>query len=109
MKKITWWKNNNLLTQNKKIKYNPKKKYILELEKKIAKVLNAKFSIFTTSGSSALTLAFYSININKKKKIIIPNRTWVATAHAAYNLNFKIQLEDIDIENMCQKIPVNQI
>lgn len=109
MKKITWWKNNNLLTQNKKIKYNPKKKYILELEKKLAKVLNVKFTIFTTSGSSALTLAFYSINIDKKKKIIIPNRTWVATAHAAYNLNFKIQLEDIDIENMCQKIPIKQI
>ena len=68
MKKITWWKNNNLLTQNKKIKYNPKKRYILELEKKLAKVLNVKFTIFTTSGSSALTLAFYSININKKKK-----------------------------------------
>jgi len=109
MKKIIWWKNNNLLVQNKKFKFNPKRNYTIELEKKLAKMLNVKFVAFTTSGSSALILAFYCSNINKKKKIIIPNRTWVATAHAAYNLNFKIQLEDIDIESMCQKIPINQI
>ena len=109
MKKIRWWKNNNLLAENKKIKFDIKKNYISNLERKLAKMLNVKYVVFTTSGSSALTLAFYSTDINIKKKIIIPNRTWVATAHAAYNLNYKIQLEDIDYESMCQKIPINQI
>ena len=52
------WKNNNLLTQNKKIKYNPKKKYIIELEKKLAK-LNAKFAIFTKWFSSYFSFLQY--------------------------------------------------
>jgi len=109
MKKIKWWKNNNLLAGNKKIKFDINKNYISVLEKKLAKILNVKYVVFTTSGSSALTLAFYCIDINIKKKIVIPNRTWVATAHAAYNLNYKIQLEDMDAKNMHQKIPIKQI
>ena len=109
MKKIYWWKNLNTLSIKQNLKYNPKKNYIHVLEKALATILKVKFVIFTTSGSSALTLAFFCSEINKKKKVVIPNRTWVATAHAAYNLKYKIQLEDTNINTMCQNIPIKQI
>ena len=109
MKKIYWWKNLNTLSIKQNLKYNPKKNYIHVLEKALAKILKVKFVIFTTSGSSALTLAFFCSEINKNKKVVIPNRTWVATAHAAYNLKYKIQLEDTNINTMCQNIPIKQI
>ena len=109
MIKIYWWKNYNLLVSTKHFNYNPKIDYIKKLETKIAKILNVKFVAFTTSGSSALTLAFFCANIKKRKKVLIPNRTWVATAHAAYTLGYKIQLADINLNDMCQNTPVNQI
>tara|TARA_Y100000992_G_scaffold302572_1_gene277424 strand:+ start:231 stop:1286 length:1056 start_codon:yes stop_codon:yes gene_type:complete len=109
MKKIYWWKNYNILSTKRRIDYNPKINYINKLESKLAKILKVKYVVYTTSGSSALTLAFFCTNINKKKKVIIPDRTWVATAHAAYNLNYDIQLEDTDLNTMLQNIPINQI
>ncbi len=109
MKKIYWWKNYNILISKKKLNYNPRINYIKKLENKIAKTINVKFVAFTTSGSSALTLAFFCSGINKKKKILIPNRTWVATAHAAYTLGYKIQLEDINLNDMSLNVPLNQI
>ena len=50
-----------------KFEIQPKKNYIHVLEKALAKILKVKFVIFTTSGSSALTLAFFCSEINKKK------------------------------------------
>ena len=67
--KIYWWKNLNTLSIKQNLKYNPKKNYIHVLEKALAKILKVKFVIFTTSGSSALTLAFFCSEINKKKKL----------------------------------------
>ena len=43
-------------------------------------------------------LALSSIPLKEKSKILIPNRTWVATAHA--NKNFKLEIADVDIDTM---------
>ena len=101
MKLIKWWKNHNFFFYDSSIKkkifseFNVKKNYTRKLEEKLSKILNKKYVIFTTSGSSALILALNSLNL-KKKNILIPNRTWVATGHAAYNLKYSIKLADVN-------------
>ena len=103
MKKIQWWKNYNFFLKNylKVISnFDVRKNYIEILEKKISKLLKVKYTVFTTSGSNALLLALSSIPLKEKSKILIPNRTWVATAHAVYNKNFKLEIADVDIDTM---------
>lgn len=104
MKKIQWWKNYNFFFRKNYLKvisnFDVRKNYIEILEKKISKLLKVKYTVFTTSGSNALLLALSSIPLKEKSKILIPNRTWVATAHAVYNKNFKLEIADVDIDTM---------
>ena len=105
MKKIFWWKNFNFLNEKKKInnlflKFDSKKNYIEKLEKKISKILKINHVVFTTSGSSALTIALKAFPLNFKSKVLIPDRTWVAAAHAAYNNGHKVLIVDSNKNNM---------
>ena len=102
MKHISWWKNYNFFFQNKATirniisKFNVDKNYVKILEKKLSKALGIKYVAFTTSGSSALMLALHSITLKSKLKVLVPARTWVATAHAAYNMNHTVNIVDIN-------------
>jgi dTDP-4-amino-4,6-dideoxygalactose transaminase len=101
MKYIYWWKNYNFFFENKtnfkKIisSFDVNKKYIQFLEKKLARMLGVNYIVFTTSGSSALTLALHAVGLKTKMKVTIPDRTWVATAHAAYNMNHILNIVDV--------------
>ena len=53
-----------------------------KLENEIAKIVNCKYAVACNSGSSALLMALMSSSITKDDEVIIPNRTWIATAHA---------------------------
>lgn len=61
----------------------------------IAKELKVSYAVATTSGSTALLMALMSLNISPGDEIIIPNRTWIATAHAAAMLGAKVVLVDV--------------
>tara|TARA_B110000483_G_scaffold243657_1_gene334951 strand:- start:8287 stop:9348 length:1062 start_codon:yes stop_codon:yes gene_type:complete len=105
MKNISWWKNFNFLNDKKNIsdlfnKFDNKKNYIKILEKKLSDILKVKYVVFTTSGSSALTIALRAFPLKLDSKILIPDRTWVATAHAAYNNGHKVLIEDTNDFNM---------
>ena len=104
MKKIQWWKNFNFFFRKDYLEtisnFDIRKNYIEILEKKISKLLKVKHTVFTTSGSNALLLALNSMPLKNKSKILIPNRTWVATAHAVYNKNFKLEIADVDSSTM---------
>jgi len=66
------------------------------LEKKLSKILGVKYVAFTTSGSSALMLALHFVSSKLKLKVLVPDRTWVATVHAAYNINHIVNIVDIN-------------
>ena len=63
-----------------------------KFENKIKKFLNCKYSITCNSGTSALFLAFISIDIKRNDIIIMPAINFVASYNIAKQLNAKIFL-----------------
>lgn len=65
-----------------------------ELEAEIAASLDMPYAVVTTSGSVALLMALMALGIGRGDEVIVPNRTWIATAHAAHLLGAKVVLVD---------------
>jgi perosamine synthetase len=66
-----------------------------ELEKNLSEILGVKYVVATTSGSTALLMSMIAIGIKAGDEVIIPNRTWIATAHAVSLLGGKVILADV--------------
>ena len=79
-----------------------------KFENKIKNFLNCKYSLSCNSGTSALFLAFKSIDIKKNDIIIMPAINFVASYNIAKQLNAKIYLADVDKETG-QMLPRNVI
>ena len=71
-----------------------------EFEKKIAKLINIKHVMITSSGSAALVLALKGLNIKPGDEVIIPNLTFQATANAVNMVGGKVVLCDINKEDL---------
>ena len=96
--KIKWFKNELNKKTNTElinhIKSSNKKNFIQNFEKNFAKKIGSKYSVLVSSGTNAITLALFSLNLKFGDEVIISNRTWVATAHAAHILGLKTILVD---------------
>ncbi len=68
-----------------------------EFEHKLGDFLGVEHVVATTSGTSALTLAYMTLGVRPGDEVIVPNRTWVATAHAALILGAKVVLIDVEL------------
>ena len=99
--KVNWWSikfgkdEQNSLVNSIKNKNISQGKINLKLEGKIAKSLGVKYVCTVPSGTSALSLALFSIGIKPGDEVLVPNRTWVATAHSASVLGAKVRLIDV--------------
>ena len=71
-------------------------KTVIQLEDRIKKTTNAKYALTCNSGTSALYLAFKSINIRPNDNIIIPSINFVATSNMLKILGANIFLTDVD-------------
>ena len=58
-------------------------------ESQIKKILNVKYAISVTSGTTALYLALKANDINYGDEVIIPNITFPTTANAVNMAGFK--------------------
>lgn len=67
-----------------------------EVEQKIALLVQSKYAIATSSGSTALTLALMAAGAQPGDTVLCPAYTWIATAHAAHVLGCNIVLADIE-------------
>ena len=65
-----------------------------ELENKIKKILNVKYVVLTTSGTSALMMATIASNIKPGDIVAAPNLTWVATTNPARIMGGRFILAD---------------
>ena len=78
-----------------------------EFEQLLSDFLEVEYVIAVSSGSTALMVALMSIGIQPGDEVIIPNRTWIATAHAVHLLDAKVILVDVEADRPI--IDVNQI
>jgi len=101
MDKISWWRTSfgqaeiNALSESiykEHISQGP----ITELfETKLSEQLNVPYVVATTSGSVALLMAMIALEIGYGDEVIIPSRTWIATANAPLILGAKVALVDV--------------
>ena len=82
-------------------------KNVNEFESKISKLFNKKYGIMTNSGTSALFLAFKSLNLKKGSEIITPALTFGTTVSSIIQNELKPVFIDVKKQTFC--IDENQI
>ena len=112
MKKISWWNVNldghRLLEFSKKCiesKSFSMGSFTEEFEIQLSELTGFKYIILTTSGSSALLMASIAAEIKPGDLVYVPNRTWIATAHAPYLLGAQIKLLDTEKKRPILDVP----
>lgn len=76
-------------------------KYVKLFEKSFSGFVKSKYTLSTTSGTTALHLALASLGINKNDEVILPNLTFISPVNAAIYLGAKPVLVDVDENNLC--------
>ena len=117
MKRIEYWKINFGEEEIKKIRESilnrniSQGKVTEEFERRVSNYLDVKYCVATTNGSIAILMSLMALDIKTEDEVIIPNRTWIATAHAPMLLGAKPVLVDvlpdkpiIDISKIRKKI-----
>ena len=69
-------------------------------EKKISKLLGAKYAVTTTSGTISIFLALKAAGIKEGDEVIVPNLTFPATANAVKLSGAKPILVDVNDNNL---------
>jgi len=100
-KKISWWRTNFgeqealMLTESLKVGRISQGPVAAEFETKMAEALKVPYIVATSSGSTAILMALLVAGIKPGDEVIVPNRTWIATAHAPALLGAKVRVVDV--------------
>jgi len=90
MKQVPWWSNSfdngeaeavRKAVTSKNLSQGP---IVLEFERQIGQFLKTGSVIATTSGTDALVLSLTALGIGQGDEVLVPDRTWIATAHAVH-------------------------
>lgn len=101
MNKISWWRTNFGKEEIERVTASIYNENISqgsvseEFENRIAKALDIPYAVVTTSGTTALLMALMALDVRSGDEVIVPNRTWIATAHAPLMLGAKVILVDV--------------
>jgi dTDP-4-amino-4,6-dideoxygalactose transaminase len=71
---------------------------VAELERQLAEYLEVPYVVATTSGSTALLMSLLASEVKPDDEVIVPNRSWIATAHAPFLLGAKVKLIDVEVD-----------
>lgn len=117
MNKIFWWRTNFEEEDIRNVADSIVSGYVsqgpvtAEFEARAAQALDVPYVVATTNGSTALLMALMALGIKRGDEVIVPNRTWIATAHAPLMLGAKVVLVDVlpdipimDVSQIKQKI-----
>ena len=105
MQKISWWNTNFNNKEIKAVVDSIKNRKIgmgvhtQKFEKKLAKKLKVPYVVATSSGSVALFMALKVLGIKEGDEVIVPDRTFVATANAVLLTGAKVVLVDVNRDN----------
>jgi perosamine synthetase len=67
-----------------------------EFERQLAAYLSVPYVVTVTSGSAALAMSLWAAGVRPGDEVIVPNRTWIATAHAPLLLGASVRLVDVE-------------
>ncbi len=101
MNSISWWRttfgDREVETLKKAVAEERISEGVLtkQLETQLAESLEVPYAVMTTSGSTALLMALMALGIGREDEVIVPNRTWIATAHAVLMTGAKVVLVDV--------------
>ena len=117
MQTISWWRTHFGDEEVEKLRESVSNEHIsagpitTQFEEQFARDLAVPYAVATTSGSSALLIALMALGIGEGDEVIIPDRTWIATAHAVLLAGATVVLADVrhdlptlDISQLRQKI-----
>jgi len=102
MSKVFWWRTDfgqdeireiSKAIVNGNISQGP---VTARFEHDISNILGIPYVVATTSGSMAILMALIAAGVGPGDEVIIPNRTWIATAHAPLLLGAKVILVDVE-------------
>lgn len=102
MRPISWWRTTFGEEESRRVAESISHEHIsqgvvtAEFERNLAEVLGVPYVVATTSGSTALLMALMAAGIGPGDEVIVPNRTWIATAHAPFLLGAKVVLADVE-------------
>jgi len=68
-------------------------------ENNFSSFVKAKYCITVGNGTDALEIALMSLNLKKGSEVIVPNNTWISTAEAVINNNYKIVFCDVNLND----------
>lgn len=100
--KINWWRTSFEKAEIDRVVNSFKNQNIsqgsvtAQFERDLSEYLGVEYVIATSSGSTAILLALLAVGIKPGDEVIVPNRTWIATAHAPYLLGAKVVLIDVE-------------
>ena len=104
MKQIPWWRV-NLGKEAAKAAYEAVENGRMTLgercrafEDRVAALLEVPHVISTSSGTAALTIALLEAGVGCGDEVVVPDQTWIATAHAPLLLGAKVVLADVEKE-----------
>lgn len=75
--------------------------YITRFEKAFALFCGTKYAICTSSGTTGLHLALYSLGIGEGDEVIVPDFTFIATANAVKYVDATPVFVDIEKDTLC--------
>jgi len=113
MTNVFWWRTHfgeeeiNRITDSIRHENLSQGPVTAEFEQRISNSLDIPYVVATTSGSMALLMALLVAGIGPGDEVIVPNRTWIATAHAPLILGAKTVL--VDVQADFPSIDVTQI
>ena len=79
-----------------------------KFEKIFAEYVGKKYAVATTSGTSALFIALYAMNLSRNDQVIVPDLTFVASPNSVRMTEAKVALVDIQKNNLCLDIKKTQ-
>ena len=104
MNKIAWWRTSvgyeeldliKMAIEGEHLSQGP---IVAEFEMKLAEALDIPFVVLTTSGSVALMLAMMALDIGPGDEVIVPDRTWIATAHGPLMVGATVVPVDVNAD-----------
>jgi len=70
-----------------------------KFEHEFANYCKAKYALTVTNGTAALEIALEALDIKKDDEVIVPARTFIATASGVFRRNAKVIVADININS----------